>query len=107
VLGRGQYRNAVASGKACVTASDPTLPRYGTDLFQLSFFRRTISAALCVTRRRQRYAKGRRGHLAGSSPYATPRAPLKCWSWRSTDETFSFIPTARLTWRSWTNHVNP
>jgi hypothetical protein len=43
VLGRGQYRNAVASGQSRtydilviieVPTDDPTLPRYGTDLVQ-------------------------------------------------------------------------
>ena len=42
VLGRGQYRNAVASGRAVRRTlmlldgqRDPTLPRYGTDLVQV------------------------------------------------------------------------
>ena len=38
-VGHGQYRNAVASGRRCDSIIEeyriyPTLPRYGTDLFQ-------------------------------------------------------------------------
>ena len=35
-VGRGQYRNAVASGGSVCLQTDPTLLRYGTDPIQLS-----------------------------------------------------------------------
>ena len=42
ILGQGQYRNAVASGKCDIPRSlrhnvDPTLPRYGTDPVQVTY----------------------------------------------------------------------
>ena len=44
-VGQGQYRNAVASGRLVNHLSDPTLPRYGTDVFKVrsKLFQSTMS----------------------------------------------------------------
>ena len=72
-VGRGQYRNAVASGRrcapiteeSCIHKIDPTLPRYGTDLFQAPIL---TFEAIPSSRKRQRVAANARNTFKVRQP---------------------------------------